>query len=222
MPCCCVSRGPAALAETSFTYLTLGILSINYHPANFNDLGTVLGDIYSMLVTRGGDVDDAVFFKGRLRGWLLLLLLRRLLLIWGRSGLGSSALRLVGRLLLCGSSSAGAGGRCGIRVPAVRLLLCWCRHVSRCVSCSFLVSTESSPTWTIIPMNDKRARLLALCLNQTSETRNAERRADLGARRRVEGELSTRRGDVETGQLLELGWRQEGPIACWDRIHAHE
>lgn len=71
-------RAPNQVEQFTFTYLSVGILSIDKDPAYLNDLGAVLGDIDAMLVTRGGNVDNAVLLKRRLCGLLLLLLLLRL------------------------------------------------------------------------------------------------------------------------------------------------
>lgn len=37
--------------------------SIDYHPANLNDLRTIFCDVDAMLVTRGGDVEDDILVE---------------------------------------------------------------------------------------------------------------------------------------------------------------
>lgn len=88
------------------TYLSLGVLGVDHHPANLDDLGAVLGHVDAMLVTRGCDMDDAVLFELR-RGRRLLLLRRRV-----RSRGGDGAPRVAGEgRWRSGWTSAGRGGR---------------------------------------------------------------------------------------------------------------
>lgn len=53
------------------TYLSLGVLGIDHDPSDLNDLRAVLGDIDAVLVTRRGNVDDAVLLELLRCGWLL-------------------------------------------------------------------------------------------------------------------------------------------------------
>lgn len=96
------------------TYLSLRVLGIHHDPADFDHLGTILGHVDAMLVTRRGNVNHTVFFKGRRGGGLL----RR---VGSCSGDGRSSVACVrgGR----GGGPAALGGGCRIAAAAVRLRL---------------------------------------------------------------------------------------------------